>query len=68
MRRFAERGPEGTDEMRLGHVGEAGEVRDVKGTCERPVDRVAGPQHAAVAFLDGSAHEAMKARRAVSAH
>jgi len=62
MRRFAERGPEGTDEVRLGHVGEAGEVRDVDRMCERSVDRVPSPQHAAVAFLDGAAHKAMKAR------
>jgi hypothetical protein len=34
--------------------------------CERPVDRVPRPQHAAVAFLDGAAHKGMKARCAIS--
>jgi hypothetical protein len=56
MRRLAERGPEGPDEMRLGHVGDAREGADVERLRVAAVHRVARAQQPAVGVLDGPAH------------
>src|SRR5690349_7318492 len=56
MRRLAEGGPEGADEVRLGDVGDPREGGDVEGPGVAAVHRVAGAQQSAVGVLDGPAH------------
>src|SRR4051795_8487268 len=56
MRRLAERGSEGADEMRLGDVGDAREGGDVEGTRIAAVHRVASAQQPAVGVFDSPAH------------
>ena len=56
VRRLAERGPEGADEVRLGDVGDAREGGDVERLRVAAVHRVAGAQQSAVGVFDGAAH------------
>src|SRR6266511_3848085 len=56
MRRLAERGAKGPDEVRLRDVGDPCQGRDVKRLRVVAVHRVARAQHAAVGLFDGSAH------------
>src|SRR5215210_1090136 len=51
--RLAEGGPEGADEVGLGHVCDPGERRDVQRLRVLAIHRVASAQHAAVRVLDG---------------
>src|SRR5215213_6126051 len=53
VRRLAERGPEGADEVGLGYVRDPGERRDAEQLRVVAVHRVASAQHAAVRVLDG---------------
>ena len=56
VRRLAEDGAEGADEMRLGDVGDRGDRRHVEMLGVGPVHGVAGPQHAPVQILDVPTH------------
>src|SRR5512133_3601580 len=56
VRRLAESGPEGADEVRLGHVGDARESADVERPRIAAVHGVAGAQQPAVGVFGGPAH------------
>jgi hypothetical protein len=54
--RLAKGRAEGADEVRLGHVRDAGERHDVERLGEVAVHGVAGPQHPPVGLLGLAAH------------
>src|SRR5262249_37508769 len=56
VRRLAERRAKRSDEMRLRHVSDPREARDVERLRERAVHRIPRAQHPAIPFLDRSAH------------
>src|SRR5436190_13574305 len=56
VRRLAEGRAEGADEMRLRHVRELRERRDVERLRVAAIHGVARAEHAPVALLDGAAH------------
>src|SRR4051794_19730609 len=64
VRRLAERRAERADEVRLGHVREPRERRDVERPRVGAVHRVARAEHAAVSLLDGAAHTGIEPRTA----
>ena len=63
VRGLAERRPEGPDEVRLRHVRDPRQRRDVERVGELPVHRVAGAQHPAVLLLGLAAHGAGRGTR-----
>ncbi len=56
MRRLAERGAKGADEVSLGDMRQLREVRYVERLSVGPVDGIASTKQAAVKLLDGPAH------------
>src|SRR3954447_16800014 len=57
VRRLAERGAEGADEVRLRHVGDTRERRDVERLRVAAVHRVSCAEQAAVGLLDFATHD-----------
>src|ERR1700716_1850368 len=62
VRRLTKRGAKGPDEMRLRDAGDLGEAVDVERVRVRPVNRIAGTEHAAIALFHGPAHGFIRPR------
>ena len=56
VRRLIEGGSEGSDEMRLGDAGKAGQSRDVERISVSAVHRITGAKHPAIDFLQCPGH------------